>query len=110
MDYKYLEDTLTVTVSQSLHANLHMDKRVTIRVLNGIISKSIVSEKNIMNCGDTCIEENPGVLDQCYSNNNFVTTAVLGVRNYVLLETRLREFNRTAVDVGLVSETWTLNA
>ena len=51
-----------------------------------------------MNCGD--IEENPGVLDQCYSNNNFVTTAVLGVRNYVLLETRLREFNRTAVDVG----------
>ena len=51
-----------------------------------------------MNCGD--IEENPGVLDQCYSNNNFVTTAVLGVRNYVLLETRLREFNRIAVDVG----------
>ena len=30
-----------------------------------------------MNCGD--IEENPGVLDQCYSNNNFVTAAVLGV-------------------------------
>ena len=25
-----------------------------------------------MNCGD--IEEIPGVLDQCYSNNNFVTT------------------------------------
>ena len=63
-----------------------------------------------MNCGD--IEKNPGVLDQCYSNNNFVTTAVLGVRNYVLLETtavlgvrnyvlletRLREFNRTAVE------------
>ena len=51
-----------------------------------------------MNCGDT--EENPEVLDQCYSNNNFVTTTVLGVRNYVLLETRLREFNRIAVDVG----------
>ena len=51
-----------------------------------------------MNCGD--IEENPGVLDQCYSNNNFV----LGVRNYVLLETRLREFNRTAVDVGGVGD------
>ena len=46
-----------------------------------------------MNCAD--IEENPGVLDQCYSNNNFVTTAVLGVRNYVFLETRLREFNRS---------------
>ena len=45
-----------------------------------------------MNCGN--IEENPGVLDQCYSNNNFVTAAVLGVWNYVLLETRLREFNR----------------
>ena len=55
-----------------------------------------------MNCGD--IEGNPGVLDQCYSNNNFVTTAVLGVRNYVLLETRLREFNRTAVDVGGVGD------
>ena len=40
----------------------------------------------------------------CYSNNNFVTTAVLGVRNYVLLETRLREFNRTAVDVGGVGD------
>ena len=41
-----------------------------------------------MNCGD--IEENPGVLDQCYSNNNFVTNAVLGVRNSnVLLETTL---------------------
>ena len=51
-----------------------------------------------MNCGD--IEENPGVLDQCYSNNNFVTTAVLGVRNYILL----REFNRTAVDVGGVGD------
>ena len=38
------------------------------------------------------IEENPGVLDQCYSNNNFVKNAVLGVRNSnVLLETRLRE-------------------
>ena len=45
-----------------------------------------------MNCGH--IEENPGALDQCYSNNNFVTTAVLGVRNYVLLEPRLREFHR----------------
>ena len=65
-----------------------------LRVLNGIfiskeynilekqkknlIPKSIVSLKNIMNCGD--IEENPGVLDQCYSNNNFVTAAVLGVK------------------------------
>ena len=48
-----------------------------------------------MNCGD--VEENPGVLDQCYSNNNFVTNAILGVRNsIVLLETRLREFNRIA--------------
>ena len=55
-----------------------------------------------MNCGD--IEENPGVLDQCSSNNNFVTAAVLGVRNYVLLETRLREFNRVAVDVGGVRD------
>ena len=50
-----------------------------------------------MNCGD--IEENPGVLVQCYSNSNFVRTAVLGVRNYVPLETRLCEFNRIAVDV-----------
>ena len=55
-----------------------------------------------MNCGD--IEENQGVLDQCYSNNNFVTAAVLGVRNYVILETRLREFNRIAVDVGGVGD------
>ena len=31
-----------------------------------------------MNCGD--IEENPGVLDQCYRNKNFVTAAVLGVK------------------------------
>ena len=52
-----------------------------------------------MNCGD--IEENRGVLDQCYSNNNFVSNSVLGVRNSnALLETRLREFNRIAVDVG----------
>ena len=52
-----------------------------------------------MNCGD--IEENRGVLDQCYSNVNFVTNAVLGVRNSgVLSETWLREFNRIAVDVG----------
>ena len=44
-----------------------------------------------MNCED--IEENPGVLDQCYSNNNFVSNSVLGVRNSnALLETRLREF------------------
>ena len=52
-----------------------------------------------MNCGD--IEENPRVLDQCYSNNNFVRNAVLGVRySNVLLKTRLREFNRIAVDIG----------
>ena len=52
-----------------------------------------------MNCGD--VEENPGVLDQCYSNSNLVTNTVLGVRNSnALLETRLREFNRIAVDVG----------
>ena len=57
---------------------------------------------NIMNCGD--IEENPGVSDQCYSNNNFVTAAVLGVKEIVLLETRLREFNRIAVDVGGVGD------
>ena len=45
------------------------------------------------------------VLDQCYSNNNFVTNAVSGVRNSnVLLETRLREFNRIAVDVGGVGD------
>ena len=56
-----------------------------------------------MNCGR--IEENPGVSDQCYSNNNFVTNAALGVRNSnVLLETRLREFNRIAVDVGGVGD------
>ena len=55
-----------------------------------------------MNCGD--IEENPGVLDQCYSNSNFVIAAVLSVRNYTLLETRLREFNRIAVDVGGVGD------
>ena len=86
--------------------------RVTITVLNGIfISKeySILEKqkknlipKSIVFCGD--IEENPGVLDQCYSNNNFVAAAVLGVRNYLLLETRLREFNRTAVDVGGVED------
>ena len=55
-----------------------------------------------MNCGD--IEENSGVLDQCNTNNNFIRNAVLGVRNYVLLETRLREFNRIAVDVGGVKD------
>ena len=38
-----------------------------------------------MNCGD--IEENPGVLDQCYNNNNFVTAVV-----------------RIAVDVGGVGD------
>ena len=44
----------------------------------------------MLNCGD--IEENAGVLDQCYSNNNFVTTAVLGARNYVLGCVNLRTF------------------
>ena len=36
-----------------------------------------------MNCGD--IEENPEVLDQCYGNNNFVTAAVLGVKEIMSL-------------------------
>ena len=99
-------------MSQSLRANLHIDKRVTLEYSKYFLlakniaywknkrkvlfQKFIVSEKNIMNCGH--IEKNPGVLDQCYSNNNFVTNAVLGVRNSnVLLETMLREFNRIAV-------------
>ena len=52
-----------------------------------------------MNCGD--IEENSRVLDQCNTNNNFIRNAVLRITNSnVLLETRLREFNRIAVDVG----------
>ena len=52
-----------------------------------------------MNCGD--IEENLGVLDQCNTNNNFIRNAVLRIANSnVLLETRLRKFNRIAVDVG----------
>ena len=104
---------VAVTACKSSHG-----QESYLRVLNGIfiskeysilekqkknlIPKSIVSLKKIMNCGD--IEENPGVLDQCYSNNNFVTAAVLGVRNYVLLGTRLREFNRIAVDVGGVGD------
>ena len=50
------------------------------------------------------LKKTQGVLGHCYSNNNFVTTAVLGVRNYVLSETRLREFNRIAVDVGGVGD------
>ena len=33
-------------------------------------------------------------------NCGCVTAAVLGVRNYVLLETRLREFNRIADGAG----------
>ena len=58
---------------------------------------------NIMNCGD--IEKNRGVLDQCYRNNNFVTNAVLGVRNSnLLLKTRFREFKGIAVDVGGVRD------
>ena len=62
-----------------------------------------------MYCGG--IEENLGVLDQCYSNyyNNFVTTAVLGVINYVLLETRLRGLIELLLMLE-VSEPWTLNA
>ena len=56
-----------------------------------------------MNCGD--IEENSGVLDQCNTNNYFITNAVLRITNSNvllenMLETRLREFNRIAVDVG----------
>ena len=89
---------VAVTVCKTSHG-----QESYLRVLNGIfiskeysilekqkknlIPKSIASSKNIMNCGD--IEEIPGVLDQFYSNNNFVTTAVLGVRNYVLLETKV---------------------
>ena len=48
------------------------------------------------------MEENPGVLDQCYSN---VTKAVSVFRNSnVLLESRLRELNRIAVYVGGVGD------
>ena len=42
-----------------------------------------------MNCGD--IEENLGVLDQCYSNNNFVTNAVLGVFYYLVRSLDIEE-------------------
>ena len=35
---------------------------------------------------------------------NVIAITVLGVRNYVLLETRLREFNSIAVDVGGVGD------
>ena len=61
-----------------------------------------------MNCGD--IEENPGVLDQCYSNNNFVTAAVLGVKEIVSFQ-KLGCVNLIEFLLMLeVSETWTLNA
>ena len=58
------------------------------------MSKLLRVSLHNMTCGDIR-EENPRVLDQCYSNNSFVTNAVLSVRNSdVLLETRLRKFNR----------------
>ena len=61
-----------------------------------------------MNCGD--IEENPGVLDQCYSNNNFVTAAVLGVKEIMSFQ-NLGCVNLIELLLMLeVSETWTLNA
>ena len=61
-----------------------------------------------MNCGD--IEENPGVLDQCYSNNNFVTAAVLGVKEIMSFQ-KLGCVNLIELLLMLeVSETWTLNA
>ena len=61
-----------------------------------------------MNCGD--IEENPGVLDQCYSNNNFVTAAVLGVKE-IMSFLKLGCVNLIELLLMLeVSETWTLNA
>ena len=61
-----------------------------------------------MNCGD--IEENPGVLVQCYSNNNFVTAAVLGVKEIMSFQ-KLGCVNLIELLLMLeVSETWTLNA
>ena len=61
-----------------------------------------------MDCGD--IEENPGVLDQCYSNNNFVTAAVLGVKEIMSFQ-KLGCVNLIELLLMLeVSETWTLNA
>ena len=61
-----------------------------------------------MNCGD--IEENPGVLEQCYSNNNFVTAAVLGITEIMSFQ-KLGCVNLIELLLMLeVSETWTLNA
>ena len=40
-----------------------------------------------MKCGD--IEENPGALDQCYSDINFVTNAVLGIRNSIIISLQM---------------------
>ena len=61
-----------------------------------------------MNCGG--IEENPGVLDQCYSNNNFDTAAVLGVKEIMFFK-KLGCVNLIELLLMLeVSETWTLNA
>ena len=90
-------------MSQSLRANLHMDKRVTLEYSTVfLLAKNIaywknerkilfqnllfLNNMNIMNCG--------------VMNCGCVTAAVLGVRNYVLLETRLREFNRIADGAG----------
>ena len=77
---------------------MYVDDRMLMELKYCRVQTYHVSRRAICLSGD--IEENPGPSDQCSVNANLAACGALVANSVSLLETRLSELNRTALDVG----------
>ena len=78
---------------------MHVDKRTSKKLKHSWVQTYCISDRVISLSGD--VEENPGPSNQCIATSTNLAAHPSSVANSVLLlEARLSELNRTAVDVG----------
>ena len=79
--------------------HMHVDKRTSKKLKHSWVQIYCISDRVISLSGD--VEENPGPSNQCIATSTNLAAHPSSFANSVsLLEARLSELNRTAVDVG----------
>ena len=77
---------------------MYVDARMLKKLKHHQLQIYHLSHRVITLGGD--VEENPGSSNQCSTNTQLATQGALAFNSIPLLETRLSELNRIALDVG----------